>query len=343
MKGLFQYSLVSISLLFSAQVLAEDAKNLNDKVNIGGVIEVEANWSSTDYASGGSDDESRAALATVELGVDADISEHVSGHLLFLYEDGDDGVSVDEGYITLDGKDKMPFYLQAGKMAVPFGWFESHFISDPLTLELGETKEDGVTVGYADNGLNISATLFNGDVNERGSDDDHIDGWVLNLSYETDQLGDIGLMGGIAYINNIAESDGLEEQINDPDALLDDYVAGMGMFLGLSFKEALFVKAEYVGALDEFKAGELAFDGGKAYAPKAWNFEAAYNVMDGVELGIKYSKSDEGGDFLAENQWGAVASWEVLPGATLAVEYLRSEYANDDKTDSVTAQLGVAF
>lgn len=315
-----------------------------ERINVSGRIEVEANWSKTDYGAGGGDDRgSDISLATVELGLDVDIGKHVGGHLLFLYEDGEGGVDVDEGFIILDGKERVPFYLNAGKLYVPFGWYESHFISDPLTLELGETNESGVRIGYASKGFEISGVVFNGDVDERGEEDDHVDGWVLSVSYEASGgvLGDVGLMGGISYINNIGESDGLEGEIVGGE--IDDYVAGIGMFLSLSFKDVFFVEAEYVGALDEFRAGELGFDGGEAYEPKAWNFEVAYKVMEWVELGMRYGGSDDGGDFLAESQWGVVGRWEFFPGTTVALEYLYSKFENHDKTHAITGQLAVEF
>ncbi|MBW1959235.1 MAG: LbtU family siderophore porin, partial [Deltaproteobacteria bacterium] len=118
-----------------------------DKITLSGVIEAEAGYEDYDYDNPATNDEdsSDITLATVELGVDVDITKHVKGHVLFLWEEDDtEPVDVDEGFITLDGADVVPLYLNVGKLYVPFGNFESHFISDPLTLELGETRESAL-------------------------------------------------------------------------------------------------------------------------------------------------------------------------------------------------------
>lgn len=124
----------------------------SERIELSGLIEVEAGYVSIDPKEGDSSDESDIAVATVELGVDAEITKHVLGHVLFLYEDGED-ISVDEATITLSGEDVIPAYLTAGEMYVPFGNFESHMISDPLTLEIAETREAAIQVGGQSGGF----------------------------------------------------------------------------------------------------------------------------------------------------------------------------------------------
>ena len=45
--------------------------------------------------------------------------------------------------------------------------------------------------------------------------------------------------------------------------------------LGVSFQERFFLEAEFVTALDNFRPGELRFDGEEKREPKAWNLESA--------------------------------------------------------------------
>ncbi|MEE8300436.1 MAG: LbtU family siderophore porin [Desulfatiglandales bacterium] len=138
---------------------------------LSGLIEVEASSEAIDHVDPAVDDErsSDIVLATVELGVDADIAKHVKGHILFLFEEDDtEPIEVDEGIISIDGEDVLPLYLNAGTMYVPFGRFESHFISDPLTLELGETRESAVLGGFANDWVELSLGTFNGDIDETG-------------------------------------------------------------------------------------------------------------------------------------------------------------------------------
>jgi hypothetical protein len=156
--------------------LSDRVKNLEDKlgtgggggwtdrITISGVVEAEAGFSSTDYNDSATDDvdESDIVLATVELGIDAEVYKHVSGHILLLYEEdeNDGNIAIDEGFITIDGKDVVPLYLNAGQLYVPFGQFESHMITDPLTLDLGETSQSAVQVGFANDLFDASIALL---------------------------------------------------------------------------------------------------------------------------------------------------------------------------------------
>jgi len=61
------------------------------------------------------------------------------------------------GTITLGNMEMFPVYLTAGKMYVPFGNFESNMIQDPVTLEIGETRESAGQVGFEHSGFYGSA------------------------------------------------------------------------------------------------------------------------------------------------------------------------------------------
>ncbi len=58
-----------------------------------------------------------------------------------------------------------------GRFTVPFGSYETNMISDPLTLEIGETGEDALMVGFEAAGFYGSFYVFNGDTNEGGGDE----------------------------------------------------------------------------------------------------------------------------------------------------------------------------
>lgn len=316
-----------------------------DRITLSGLVEVEASYESKDYADSTKEDEdsSDLDLAKAELGIEADIVKHVSGQVLLLYENDDDGVGVDEAFITLDGEDVLPLYLNAGKLYVPFGNYESHFISDPILLELGETREGAVTAGFANDVLDFSLSAFNGKVNETG-EDDHINGFVGSamLTLPEGTIPEFGLTAGASYISNIADSGGLSGELATADEV-QDYVGGLGGFLSASFQGRFFFEAEYISALDNFQAGELNFDGGKALEPKAWNFEFAFIPLEKLELAARYEGGEDLGDFQPETRYGVAATYSLFENTSLAVEYLRGEFENDDKSNVLTAQLGIEF
>lgn len=312
-----------------------------DGVTLSGAIEVEANYESMDFddASVQDTDASDLALATVELGVDVDIVKHVKGHVLFKWEG--DPVDVDEGFIILDGEDRVPFYLNVGKLYVPFGQFESHFISDPMTLEIGETNQNALKVGYTNDWIELSAAIFNGDIDETG-DDDHMNSLAgsVVLSLPEGVVPDLALTAGVSYLSNIADSDGLE---GETPGTVSDSVGGFSTFLSASFRDKVFVEIEYLGATDDFAAGELSFDGGSTFAPRAWNIEVALAPVEGIELAARYEGSDDLGDFAPESQYGVALSYDLFESTSLAFEYLHATFQNNDERDLLTTQLAVEF
>ncbi len=316
----------------------------SDKITLSGLIEAEANYENMDYDNPATDDEdsSDITLATVELGVDVDIIKHIKGHVLFLWEEDDtEPVDVDEGFITLDGEDVVPLYMNVGKLYVPFGNFESHFISDPLTLELGETRESALTVGCKNEWIDVSVSAFNGDIDETG-EDNHIESYVANVSFSVPQelISNFGIFAGVSYISNIADTDGLE---GETPGQIQDYVDGFNAFLSISFMDKFFLECEYLGALDEFEAGELSFDGGKEFQPETWNLELAYRATDKIEIAVKYEGGNDLGDFLPEDQYGAAVTYGLFENTSLSLEYLHGKFENNDERDLITTQLAVEF
>ena len=329
--------------------LEESVGGLGDwlgNIEISGLVEVEAGYVDVDSDDPELDgDESDLVLATVELGIDADFVKHVSGHVLLLWEEDDtEPLDVDEAFIRLDGEDVLPMYLQAGKMYVPFGNFDSFFVSDPLTLELGETRESAAIIGFANDLFNLSFGAFNGDIDENG-DDDHIDSFVASAVYTMpeDAVTGLELAAGVSWISNIADSDTLQDEDGVDGASIDDKVGGISAFVTATLQERWTLIAEYLGALDEFEAGELGFDGGQAFEPKTWNVELGCAVTDALEVALRYEGGDDLGDLLPDSQYGIAASYGLFESTTLSLEYLHGEFENDDERDLVTAQLAFEF
>ena len=316
--------------------------NWYDRIKISGLIEVEASHGKTDFKDPAVEDEktSDVDLATVELVVDAKISAHVDGHVMFKYEDDD--LFVDEGFITLVGTETFPAYLIAGRQYIPFGNFDTHFVTDPNTLVLGETNEGAAVAGYRFGGemVDVSVGAFNGRAKESGKDE-LIDSFVGSIVVSPIE----NIKFGASYTSNIAGSDSFSEAVVDPDNL-DSLVGGWSAFVTLEFLERFKLIGEYVGALDNFKTGEI-YDAAdtKERKPLAWNVELGVAIIDNLELAVRYDGSDDGGsDFLPESQYGAVLNWGFFKNTNLALEYLHGEFEDDaQETDSFIAQLAIEF
>jgi len=318
----------------------EGGKRL-DRIQIGGLIEIEAGYEKIDFKERAAQDEktSDVDLAAVELSVDVEISDHIDGHVLFKYED--DEVFVDEGFITLTGPKTFPAYLIAGRQYIPFGSFDTHFITDPATLALGETNEGAVVAGYRFGGemVDVSLGAFNGRAQSAG-DDDAVDSFVANIAVNPCE----DLMIGGSYTSNLAGSDAFNEVVTDPDNL-DSLVAGWSVYATFRFLDRFKLIGECVSALDHFKAGEI-YDAADARKrkPMAWNAELGFIINDALEIAARFGGSDDGGNFLPESEYGAVLNWEFFEHASLAIEYLHGEFENEvEGIEAITVQFAVEF
>jgi hypothetical protein len=317
---------------------------IKERVTLSGVVEVEA--ASTEDFEGA--DSSDISLATVELGLDAEITEWVNSHLLLLWEEDEGPVDLDEGTITLGNLEKFPLYLTAGKMYVPFGAFESNMISDPLTLELGENRESAAQIGFEATGFYGSFYAFNSDINEIG-DDDEIKSFGADAGYGLEYDNMVLELGG-GWINNIASSESLTDYFGG-SAEIQDYPAGLTAHLTLNYGPFMFI-GEYLGALDAFDASELDFNG-RGAKPSAWDLEAAYTrEIKGKEttFAVGYQKTDEALALeLPEERILGCIGVVIWKNTSLALEYLHDEdYSVADggtgnDANAATLQLAVVF
>ncbi|MGM0425354.1 MAG: LbtU family siderophore porin [Thermodesulfobacteriota bacterium] len=316
-----------------------------ERISLSGLLEVEGYYHQ-DFQD---EEESSLEVATAEVGLDADLHDNVSTHILFLWEEGEnnDNISVDEAFVSLGNFASCPAYGILGRQYVPFGAFETHMVSDPLSLEMGETQETAALLGFEHQGLYGSGYLFNGDVEEKGSDS-HLDNFGLSLGYAA-ELADLELDLQLGYMNNMADTDGISDELDDE---VRDYVDG-GFARALLASRGFTFIAEYISALEDFEENELQFDSDGA-RPSAWNLELGYSFdFQGREttLAAAYQGTDQAlGLDLPEHRYLAVASMGLFDNlATLSLEYAYDEDYSEskggtgDEAHTVTTQLAVEF
>ncbi len=315
-------------------------------VELSGTVEVEAVYEHSKPKVGEKEEYSDLTVSSVELAVDAKITYQLRTHVLFDYEDGE-SVEIDEAIIHFQAEGvckpdlscNSPWYASMGKMDVPFGYYESHLLSDSLTQGLGEAKETAVIVGVYNDMLNFATGVFNGDIKEVESDD-HIENFVgaFMFTLPEDVIPNLTLMAGISYISNIADSDELTNFIEEEyeSNSIEDYVAGISSFLSVSLLEHYFIEAEYVGALE-------AFEEDRNFKPEAWNLEFAFRPIDVFEIALRYGGSEESLNFLPKTQIGISGVYEIFNNTSISLEYLYDKFENDDEINTITAQFAVEF
>jgi hypothetical protein len=304
---------------------------LNKSLTLGGLLELESFW---DKVEGGGET-SDLQLSTVELTADVDINENIAGHLTLLWEDDEsDNVGVDQAVIFL--RHPVSFWshyvtFTGGKMYLPFGNYNSSFISDPLTLELGESNNTAAMFGLQGNLMKLQVGAFNGEVDTK--DDDQIDSWVASVELTPIE----GLTFGVSYLSDLAESD--IELVKDEDLYRSSIAAG-GAFLTWQLGN-INLMAEYVAALERFEsevvnAGE-DLTGGK---PSAWNVEMAWEPTGRWQVALKAEGADDFQNDL--KRYGGVVSRGLFRNTVLGLEYLYGE-DNENESHTLMAQLALVF
>ena len=297
------YSYISIFALlaYSLPLLANDEKPTLPQFS--GVIEIEAGFS---------DGESDLNLATFELGIDHVLSDKVEGHVLFLYEGGEnnDNIAVDEATITLRPSKQTAITL--GRMVVPFGQFDSNLLSDPLTLELGETGEDVIQVSQSFGRISSAFYLFNDDKD----DSKKIDDFGLNLSYESDAFST-----GVSYISDV----------NDQSTAKDS-AKGIAVHAKASLARATLI-AEHV-----------TIKGVKGKKPNASHLELGIDLGAERTLAFSVDKTKDAAPLeLPEKSFAIAYSMPVYDKIGLGAEVMKTEGYNGKKDTLTTLKLSYEF
>ena len=303
----------------------DTSNRIGEYITFGGAIEVEASWSE-DFEGASS---SSVDLATAEFSFEAQVSKWARGVMAIEWDDDDDKLTIDETFIFIGNTDEIPVFLQAGRFIVPFGIYEGNTISDPLTNEAFETKEDAVLAGFESNGFYANAYVFNGETNEGGGDDiiEHFGG---NLGYH--MASDTMKFGSsIDFISSIFDSDGLTDGFQD--SLDSDYAPGLAVHTIFEM-DGFGIIGEYITALDDVDGIE----------PKAWQIEGFYETEvrgRGLIFSLGYSETEELGGILPESRIAAALGVDLFDGVGLTFEYLHEE--DYEEVDNGTGEAADAF
>jgi hypothetical protein len=263
---------------------------LTDKISLSGTIELDYSHADDRDISDNTINDSTSDLdiGTVELGLAVGFHEYVRGSFILKGEslDSDSTIFWDEAAITIQ-KQCFPLYFVGGKRTQPFGLFETHLISDPITQDCYEIAKTGATVGYTADivGLDISATIYKGEelmTHLVGAEY----GFERDASPAYESTDDV-----CSYIGNISllPMEGLILSVyydSEPGDGNRNQTAGatihyqMGKFT---------LDAEYIAALSR----EKHFTDNKEYKESAWFVGAAFQASDPLEIAGRYESFDD--------------------------------------------------
>ncbi len=298
-----------------------------DTIEVSGLIEIEAAGTDTD----GGASESDTTVATVELGIAANINDDLSAEIVLLYEEDETDLEVDIAQVTyaLPGSD---WSFVAGQKFLPFGAFETALVSDPLTLELAETRETALMLAYEKDALSGSFYIFNGDKND--SSDNAINNFGANIAYTTDTFS-----LGLGYISDIGDSDTIQDAITASTD--NDQISGVSLNATIVSGPATFI-FENIQAVNSFDAAVLA-----DAEPEARNLEFDYALTlagKPAVLAFSVQKTKEAASLsLPEDRRLIGLGIDVNDNLSFGFEISQEEDFAGVDTDSYVAQMAASF
>ncbi len=330
----------------------DDHRSWYRHIEIAGLIEIDA--SVLDPYAGKRNSDVR--LSTFELGITSQVNEWIKATASLLYEQDETNLEIDVASITLANTDVTPMFVTAGQIYVPFGVYKTNLVSDPLPLELGETRETALQLGFVKGDISGSAYVFHGDHLVNG--EDQIGSWGASLSYAHEQ-NDRAWSFGVGYINDLGGADTLREVIHDNRvaALEADSKFGSDPIAGWTVNAAaVFGKfnliGEYLAATDDFDAHSLEFRDQNA-RPSAWNIETgvSFPIMRRKSIAsVSYQGTRESLALeLPRARWSVGWSVEIFAHTSVALEcahdidYSKADGGTGNASNRILAQLAVEF
>ena len=355
---------------------------LSENISLSGSLYGEYRWmKNRDITDPDTDSTSDLYLRKIELAVDAKLVDWITASAVFNSEwigddlnQGDEKVTVDEATITMQDDD-FPLYLVIGKRTQPFGVFESHLVTDPMTQDAYETKRFGITAGYTGPmGLDLSVTVYKGEEQmdhlfESGLFEDTL----RRAGEATDDVGSYIVSATLQPLEYLTLFGGY---LSEPGRGSRNETINGGISVVVPFVEGLRFDAEYMKALNrelydgiskEYKEGvfsaTLAYEfvvrereriGGGLFAERK-----AHLISEPLELAIRYEHfdddgmSDDLGIWSVKDRYSSGARYsfyndeETGFNAFVAGEYrhteLRVHTDMKDSNDEVYLRLGVDF
>jgi hypothetical protein len=231
--------------------------------------------------------------------------------------------------------------LTVGKLYVPFGVYNTNLISDPLTLELGETREGAAVIDVAAGGFYGALYTFNSAVDKVNKDDDMIDAFGATVGYalEADRFSfDVST----GWISNITSSGSFQDEYDE----VDQFTGGVAVSAFVAVADFSLI-AEYVAAL------KSKYDVDSNDKPSAWSLEVGYDfelLKRAANVAVSYQSTDEAAFLeLPKNRIAAGISYALHENLALALEVSRAKDYREAKgstgknAEAVIAQLAFAF
>ncbi|MBK1730831.1 hypothetical protein CKO41_03230 [Thiococcus pfennigii] len=317
---------------------AGDRIELTPWLHVNGLIELEATRERLTRHSDNGHDRVRDEQLTVQLGVHADLAEHLHLDAVFEHDSDIGGVETDEFILAVE---RDAWEMSLGRQYTPLGIYYSTFVTGP-SLEFGETRADrAVAVAYeVDERLEAVLAVYRGPAQSSSARSSE---WNWAAAVNT-SIGDAWSFG-CSYQSDLADADSM--LLADADNRYARRVGAVSAYLQWQGEQST-ATFELVSATRAFE--ELDRDRDR---PVAWNLEWVRffpGMASEVALRLEGSKELEDEP---QTRVGIALTHRISRGASVTVEYLHGRYdgvlAVDDQDEPYTrinqlgAMLSVAF
>lgn len=326
-----------------------------DRLEIGGHVHLDSVFTHPEHEDG----YTNIGVSEIGLALGAAINDWTTFEAGFLYEhtglgereyaSGAEAAFLETATLNFAFPDG-PWSLAVGRQFLPFGVFDTRMITEPLTLELGETNEIAWNLGWGSGALQATLFGFNGDEGLGSAGGMAGYGGAVSFSSEREES---AVALNLALTSDMGYADNLLSVLTDPAVGRQPAgrVTGLSAYAGLRYG-AVTILGEYLGALESYAAGEMEF-AGRGAKPASWMLEAAWDFVAGgmdTTVAAGYQATREAAALeLPARRLIAVASVALTEPVTLGVEWARdSAYAegkggSGETTTTVTVQFSYAF
>ena len=290
---------------------------------------------------------SEATIHSAQLGFTGSLGSWITGHAEMLFDPEQSfgkGTNTDlernqlqtrRAYVLFGDLDRSPFHASLGKMDVPFGLTDTvnPFTASTVWHAFGALA-NGVTVGYASDGLNVSVMGVQGGAQFRAANTpvdgtdvpSRLNNFAADVHYDF-ELGSAGsLVLGGSWIRGTAYCQGYPVQhflpCRDNNPAFDVY--GRLVYGDLTFKAELArTTDEWPGtfnpAMPQFAASRVtSFDVGVRR-----RFDSGRGPVDVSAEFSRFDAGPDGAPWERQDQIVLGGAWFARPGAKLFAEYIR--------------------
>lgn len=290
---------------------------------------------------------SEATIHSAQLGFTATLGDWITGHAVMLFNPEQsfgagtntdlkrNQVQVRRAYVLLGNFDRSPFFTSLGKMAVPFGLTDTvnPFTASTVWHAFGGLA-NGLTLGYASEGFNLSAMAIQGGSQFRAANTPvagtNVPSRLNNFALDVNRTFQLGrnktLLVGGSYLHGSAYCQDFPVMHFMP---CRDNNPAFDVYGKLKAGDFTF-KSEFARTLDEwpgtFNPGIPEF---AASDVTAFDFGVKYRIYPDrgpLDLSAEFSRFEAGPDgapWERQDQFVLGAAWFVQPSVKLVAEFIR--------------------